>query len=276
MSEYDAFARFYDLEYWSYTDDLDMYAALAARAGSRVLELACGTGRIAIHLARAGFQVTGIDISDSMLAIAHRRLAAEGVEIHHRVNLIEGDMRRFRLPGRFDLAIYAINSFMHLMTPADQARSLKCVARHLNEGGLLAIDVFNPDLSIYDSAGRTFYERTMTDETAGSSVVKLVATGVDREAQINRLTFHYDETRSDGGEQLTIAPITQRYVYRYELADLLARIGFDILEVYGNFRMRPFEPTSPKMIFVAQRRAQPWGVQPDSGPSGGTLPCTTS
>ena len=161
MSEYDAFARFYDLEYRSYTDDLEMYATLAARAGSRVLELACGTGRIAMHLARAGFQVTGLDVSAPMLSIARRRLADESHEVRRRVSSCQADMRRFRLPGTYDLAIYAINSFMHLMKPLDQARSLKCVARHLSDGGLLAIDVFNPDLVVYDSAGRMFYERTM-------------------------------------------------------------------------------------------------------------------
>ena len=185
-------------------------------------------------------------------------------------------MRRFRLPGTYDLAIYAINSFMHLMKPVDQARSLKCVARHLSDGGLLAVDVFNPDLAIYDSAGRKFYERTMMDESAHSSVVKMVATGVDRAAQVNRLTFYYDETVRDGAVQRTIAPITQHYLYRHEMEHLLRGTGFTVQEVLGNFRMQPFAPTSPKMIFVARRQVPPAAPDSPSAPLGENTECTTS
>lgn len=266
MSEYDAFARFYDLEYHGYTDDLEMYATLAGRAGSRVLELACGTGRIALHLARAGFQVTGLDVSSPMLAIARQRLAAEDPEVRGRVTLAAADMRRFRSRGPFDMALYAINSFMHLMTPLDQIRSLKCVARHLREGALLAIDLFNPDLAVYDSAGRMFYERTMSDEPAHSSVVKMVSTGVDRGAQVNRLTFYYDETGPDGSVRRTIAPITQRFLYRHEMEHLLQRTGFSIQEVLGDFRMKPFAPDSAKMIFVARRDGPPTTAEPTNTP----------
>lgn len=271
MSEYDSFARFYDLEYRSYTDDLDMYAALATRAGSRVLELACGTCRIAIHLARAGFEVTGIDSSGPMLAIARDRLAAERAQVRGRVRLLQADMRRFRATGDFDLAFYAINSFMHLMTAADQARSLRCVARHLVDGGLLVLDMFNPDLSVYDSAGRMFYERTMSDEAAQASVVKMVATAVDRKSQVNRLTFYYDETGPDGVLKRNIAPITQHYLHHHQMESLLDRTGFDLQEVLGGFHMRPFSPNSAKMIFVARRRPR---AAADS--TGGVDSCSTS
>ena len=253
MTEYDAFARFYDLEYRDFTDDLDFYRAMAQRAGSPILELACGTGRVVIHLARAGFSVTGVDLSAPMLSIARRRVNAEPADVQQRITLVHADMRSFRLPGRFRMAFYAINSFMHLMTPSDQVRSLKCVRRHLEQDGILVIDIFNPDLALYDSAGRMFYERTMHDDTTHSSVTKLVTTAIDRARQVNRLTFCYDETTSHGTVQRTIAPISQRYLYRHEMEHLLERCGFALEQVYGNFRMDPASASTAKMIFVARR-----------------------
>ncbi len=253
MSEYDAFARYYDLEYRAYADDALLYRTLADRAGSPILELACGTGRHLIGLAREGYTITGLDTSAPMLEIAARHLAAEPPEVQARVTMVQADMRRFRVDTQFRMAFYAINSFMHLMTALDQARSLRCVRRHLSPGGLLAVDIFNPDLALYDSAGRVFYERTMHDEDAGSTVTKLVATAVNRRAQVNRLTFHYDEVAGDGALTSSVSGITQRYLYHQEMERLLARTGFAVDEVFGDFHLQPCTPASPKMIFVATK-----------------------
>jgi ubiquinone/menaquinone biosynthesis C-methylase UbiE len=253
MSEYDAFARYYDLEYRAYTDDSLLYRSLADRAGSPILELACGTGRHLIGLARAGHTITGLDTSEPMLAIAADHLSEESPEVQARVTMVQADMRRFRLDGRFRMAFYAINSFMHLMTALDQARSLRCVHRHLAPGGLLAVDIFNPEMALFDSAGRIFYERTMHDAAGGATVTKMVATAVDRRARTNRLEFHYDEVSSDGRLTRSVAPITQRYLHRAEMERLLARSGFVVEQVYGDFRLQPSTPASPKMIFVATR-----------------------
>lgn len=253
MSDYDAFARFYDLEYQTFTDDLDLYRSMAARSGSPVLELACGSGRVLVPLARAGHAVVGVDISPPMLAIARERVAEEEPSVRQRVSLVQGDMRRFRLAQRFRLAFYAINSFMHLTTPADQARSLRCVHRHLQSDGLLMVDIFNPDLSLFDSSGRMFYERSMADRQAGTTVTKMVTTWVDRANQVNHITFFYDEIGKDKALQRTVAPITQRYLYRYEMEHLLQRCGFAVEHVYGTLDLEEYAGDSPKMVFVARR-----------------------
>ncbi len=253
MSEYDTFARFYDLEYQRFTDDLDFYHNMAQRAGSPILELACGAGRVLLPLARAGHTITGIDISPPMLEIAREKVAAEEPDVQERITLIQGDMRRFRLKPRFRLAYYAINSFMHLATPADQARSLKCVHKHLQEDGLLIIDIFNPDLALFDSSGRMFYERSMTDTKAGVTITKMVSTWVDRARQVNYITFFYDEIGKDKQVRRTVAPISQRYLYRYEMEHLLERCGFAIEHIYGSFDLDEYASNTPKMIFVARR-----------------------
>lgn len=252
MSEYDNFARFYDLEYQRYTDDLDFYLNMARRTESPILELACGTGRVLLPLARAGHRVTGLDISQPMLAIAQEKVAAEPPAVQQRISLILADMRRFRIPERFRLAFYAINSFMHLMTRSDQTRSLRCVRRHLADDGLLIVDLFNPDLALFDSNGHLFYDRTLTDPKTGTIITKMVSTRVDRANQVNYITFFYDELGPENQVQRTVATISQRYLYRYEMEYLLERCGFALEHLYGSYDLDEFTFESPKMIFVAR------------------------
>src|SRR5690242_5035466 len=91
-----------------FEDDLPLYLELARAQGRRVLEVACGSGRVVLPMARAGFEVVGIDISPHMLALARQKLAAANVE----AELVQDDMRTFRLErGEFDLAIVAVKSF---------------------------------------------------------------------------------------------------------------------------------------------------------------------
>ena len=85
-------ARFFDADYAGYLDDLPLLEAYAQRAGSPLLELGCGTGRLLIPLAEAGYRVTGVDLSPEMLRIAQMKAEAAGVA--DRVTLIEGDYRR--------------------------------------------------------------------------------------------------------------------------------------------------------------------------------------
>jgi ubiquinone/menaquinone biosynthesis C-methylase UbiE len=255
MSEYDDFARFYDLEYQRFTDDLDFYGRLADDAGSPILELACGTGRVLLHLARHGHTVTGLDVSRPMLSLAHQHLSAEPPEVQARVTMVEQDMRRIRLEGRFRLAILAINSFMHLMTTRDQERCLKSIRRRLVDHGLLVIDIFNPELALYDSAGRSFFERSMDDAATGGTVTKLVTTRIDQERRVNHITFYYDETTPGQQQTRHTAAISQHYLHYDEMRALLARCGFAVEQVYGGFGPSNWTPGSQKMIFLARRLA---------------------
>jgi SAM-dependent methyltransferase len=264
MSEYDAFARFYDLEYSRFTDDLEFYRRLAEQAGSPILELACGTGRILTYLARAGLTVTGLDVSRPMLDLARRHLAVETPEMQSRITLAEQDMRHFRLDGKFRLAILAINSFMHLMNRRDQVRCLKCIRRHLVADGKLVIDIFNPDLALYDSAGRSFYERSMDDPDTGGTVTKLVSTHIDRRRRVNHITFYYDETI--GGQQQVrhTAGISQHYLYFHEMAELLTECGYAVEQVFGGFGGTDWTPDSQKMVFLARRQPTLPAAAPDA------------
>ncbi len=91
------FTRFYDWSYGDREEDIPFYVSLARECGSPVLEVACGTGRVLIPLAREGFEVVGLDFSEHMLAIAREKLEKESPEVRSRVSLVQADMREFDL-----------------------------------------------------------------------------------------------------------------------------------------------------------------------------------
>ena len=127
-------------------NDTPFYLGLARHAAARrqtVLELACGTGRVTLPIARAGIEIAGLDNAPAMLDIARRKAAAEGLDIAW----FEADMRHFDLDRRFGLVIVPYRSFLHLLTDEDQAACLSAVFRHLESGGRLALNFFAPPLA---------------------------------------------------------------------------------------------------------------------------------
>jgi SAM-dependent methyltransferase len=131
-----AFARLYDLDLErDDPGDLELYLQLAPRSPGRILELAVGTGRLAVPLAEAGHRVTGVDLDEAMLHRARARATAAGVE--RRLRLVHADLLGLRLPdpGVYDLAILGLNSLFLLATRASQQDALQTLARHLRPGG---------------------------------------------------------------------------------------------------------------------------------------------
>jgi ubiquinone/menaquinone biosynthesis C-methylase UbiE len=120
MPEYDAYSTFYDLLWTSKQEDVPFYLGMAKETGGPVCELACGTGRVLLPLARAGFEVTGLDVCQSMLDKLQAKLDREPREVQARVALKCADMREYRFSHKFNMVFCAFNSFLHLMTTDDQ------------------------------------------------------------------------------------------------------------------------------------------------------------
>ncbi len=128
--------------------DVEFYLAMARETRGPVLELGCGNGRVLLPLARAGIQVTGMDLSRPMLGVLAERLARDDEAVRRRATLSYGDMCDFDLGDRFALIIIAFRSFQMLLTPEDEQRCLDCCQRHLDAGGRLVIDIFDPLLDL--------------------------------------------------------------------------------------------------------------------------------
>lgn len=245
-------ARFFDADYAGYLDDLPLLEAYARRAGAPLLELGCGTGRLLIPLAEAGYRVTGVDLSPEMLRLARAKAEAAGVA--DRVTLIEGDFTDAPLAGPYRLAFVVMNTFLHLDTQEQQLRALRHWGKHLTPGGLLVIEVFHPDAGqLAGLDGRLEWDKTWTDPETGATVMKWIARTVDLAEQTLHVTLIYDEIAADGRLRRTLVPYAARYLWRYEAELLLDKAGYTLEALHGDWDAGPFESASDHMILVARR-----------------------
>ena len=234
--------------------DLTFWLELAKETGGPVCELACGSGPAMLPLARAGYQVVGLDLSPHMLAIAHRRLQAEPPEVRQRVRLLQGNMANFRLDGEFGLIFITNRSFQALLERVEQRSCLECCARHLRRGGLLAIDVFNPKLAFLVSPGGVD-EGPHEYRGPGGELIR--ETGhIDYDLANQKLTWRVrqEATAPDGRVTPHEYVVLLRYYFRFELEWMLEACGFEVQAIYGNFDRSPFTAESPQIIFVASKQ----------------------
>jgi len=247
----DELAAIYDLAYQSYDEDLPLYEEFARRGESPSLELGVGTGRVALHLARKGFAVVGLDSSMRMLA---RLEAALDAETAKRLRLVEGDMRDFDLGGeKFDLAFCALDTFEHLLTNQDQLAALRRVAKHLAPGGVFVTEMRSltaVDWSSEPSPLRLEWVRP--DPATGEQVAKLSSVVSSRARQLTTSTLIFDRSGADGAVRRRTFDVTLRATGRYEMEMLLERAGLRLAAVYGGTDLSPFDDDSDTMVIVAK------------------------
>ncbi len=141
-STYALFAEFYDAFVGDYAADIPLYLSLAEKCHPPILEVGCGTGRVLLPLLRAGYQVTGIDISHEMLAIARAKLARGGYE--GRYALLNHDLTACPLAEHYGLALVTFYTFNYLLDSAGQAAFLRHLAASLRPGARVALHLFYP------------------------------------------------------------------------------------------------------------------------------------
>jgi len=234
--------------------DVDgVWLPLARECGSPILELGCGTGRVLIPLARAGFEVTGLDSSAHMLAVAWRKLAEETAEVRERVTLVKGDMRDFDLHRRFALIICPFNTFQLLLAREDQERALRCARRALRSGGRFALSVFNPRLDLLTGGQWQSKPVVRKDPASGRTLETYHRTTYDGAGQMLECTFYQRLIEPGRAATRFETPLRMRYFFRFELELLLEKSGFIVQRLYGDYKGRRFRAGSPKMIPVARR-----------------------
>ena len=235
--------------------DVDRYQELAGESqGGPVLELCCGTGRVAIPLARRGFSVTGIDISESMLSRFRENLEREESAVAEKISLIRGDISQLNLGERFALIVLAFNSLLCLTRFEDQCTALVAAGRHLEEGGRIAIDLMNPLVLSFqgDPAPKPFFTRR--NPHTGNLYTRFAAMGPIQADQVQELFGWYDEIAPDRVVRRTPYSLHWRPIFRYELELMLERAGLEVESVEGGHRREPFTSQSRKMFVVARKR----------------------
>ena len=247
-------ARLYDLDLAEDPGDLDLSLALAARTGGPIIELGVGTGRLAVPLAAAGYDVVGIDTDPAMLARARVRAAAGSAA---RLRLLEADMTSARLPdaGRYGLAILALNTLFLVGGREAQAAAVATLAAHLRPGGLAVVDVWLPtvdDLGRFD--GRLSLEYVRRDPETGELVTKVAAAIVEPGTGLVELTTIYDAAPPDGGpSRRWVRTERLRLVRPDELEALVRDAGLEVESLAGDYGLGPLAPDSERAIVVARR-----------------------
>lgn len=142
--EYQDFASIYD-SLWNYKADLPLWSKFAKLSKGEILELSCGTGRVSIFLAKKGYKITGIDISDNMLNIGRKKV--KKLNLTNKIKMIQGDIFDFNLRKKFNLVIIPLSSFYYGQKKLQKINCLKNIYKHLNKGGYCVIDNYRYTVS---------------------------------------------------------------------------------------------------------------------------------
>jgi SAM-dependent methyltransferase len=248
-------ARYYDLDLGDEEADLDLYLALARAADGPLLELAAGSGRLAVPLAAAGHVVTAVDVDPHMLARARQAWAAlPGAEKNAAgaLETIEADLTTLDLGRRFGLVILALNSLLLLPGRHAQLTGLRAMARHLAPAGRAVLDVWLPgpdDLALYD--GRLSVEWTRPDDERGETVAKLVSARYDAALATARVSTFFDAWSNASAQLRRVAREDElSFLAGPELIRLVESAGLAPAVVAQDYGLTPFGTGSERMVLV--------------------------
>jgi SAM-dependent methyltransferase len=233
MTLYDRIARIYDPWSRSVTEDIGFYVGHAVASGGPVVELAVGTGRIAVPIAVAGIHVIGVDSSPGMLDVA--RAAAEEAGVAKLVDLRVGDLREPPVSERVPLVICPFRSLLHMETDEEKLRALRAGRTVLDQGGRFVFDVFAPSREDIEETDGRWLEREP---------------GIFERADWNEasrtlsLSVRSDDVETRFGLHWLSAP---------EWHGLLDQAGLEVEALYGWFDERPYVDEED-MVFVTRRR----------------------
>jgi SAM-dependent methyltransferase len=257
VEDWGTIARIYDLEHPAARGaELRFWNEQATETGGAVLELASGSGRVAIGLARKGHDVTGLELSAGMIERAGARTAHLTPAVRERLRWVQGDMTTFDLAGqRFGLIFVAYNSFWLLRTLAQQRACLERVRAHLAPGGRFVMDVFPP--ADDDRTGEEGMTQYLAMAFRGQTVVRVkdYAWEPRRKLATSDVRYYGERRKVVAGREGQRRLITQfRYTMRLappsEVQAMLKREGFGVLETYGSYEKDPLGGTGPRAIFV--------------------------
>ena len=236
----------YHLHHSAYPEDLDFWLSLARKSGSPVLELGCGTGRLTLPLARAGYQVFGIDYDRTMLSFLKNSINVEEAD---RISIFQADMAEFRLAKLFQLIILPCNTLSSLDGNGRRAVFAR-VADHLHPDGMFVTSLPNPLLlAEMPEYGPEEAEDEFTHPQSGDLV--RVSSSWRREKQVFILIWHYDLLQPDGKIERfsietrhTLQPL-EAYIREMELA------GLSLLGSWGDYDRSEYHEDSELLILTA-------------------------
>ena len=248
---WDDYAPFYDWENARTLGrrDVPFWRNLALNADGHVLELGCGTGRIALPLGRAGIDVTGIDYSAAMLARARARVRR--AKLTDRISLIQGDIRHLPFKRRFSLVMAPYGILQSLLRERDLAATLADVRRVLRPGGTFGMELV-ADLPSWEEYRKRVSLKGWRRGPGGAHVT-LVETV--RQDPKKRLTIFDQEFTERMGRRRRVHQfsLTFRTLSVPQVARRLEKAGFAVTALLGDYRGGPWDPRAEVWVILARR-----------------------
>lgn len=253
----DLVVKYYDLAFGiSGEAETGWYLYRTQSFDGPVLDLACGTGRLALLLAGEGFEVTAIDRSDGMLNLFRKKLQAQPDQVRKRIEIQNQSLASFNLDDKFN-TIICCDAFFHNLTVIEQINCLNRVAGHLTGQGRFLFNRPNPTCdyitSSVQSAGKDFEQRGhyLLPDGSGSILVEQALDG-DPLDQLITTTLRITRYDADGREvESGESSWRSRYLFRYEAVHLLHRCGLEVEELAGDYRGGPVRETG-QLVFQAK------------------------
>jgi SAM-dependent methyltransferase len=216
------------------------YIALARDAPRTILDMGCGTGRLAVALAERGHRVSGADPSAGMMQVARGRPGAE------RVRWIDSDAANLALDQRFDLIIMTGHVFQVFLEDDEVRATLRNLRRHLAPGGCLAFETRNPLVEEWREWVPALTRETV--EVPGIGAVEIHYDIAQAEGALVTFETHFRFAPDD----IVVATTPLRFMSRDELAGFLREAGFTAIEWFGDWDRSPVSATSPEIIVIAR------------------------
>jgi SAM-dependent methyltransferase len=258
---YAEIAEWYDLEHDPVTEDVECYLELLTSLGitgrAAILEVGSGTGRIAVALATAGYDLTGIEPSTAMRLRGEARVAARPDRVAGRVHLLSGTADDYgsEAAASYQAIIFGLNTYAHLTDQQSRSQALALAARHLPPRGVLLIDL---DLAgprrLLEAPGQLFLQAAFRDRQ--DWITHLVAGVPGTQPGTLTVTHLYDVFQS-GSEvrRRTLAQMSLAVLTSGELELSISVSGFDVEAMYGGFDLAAYDHLSPRAILVARRQS---------------------
>lgn len=240
-------ARFY--EPFAGRSDETFYLELAKRFGSPILELACGTGRITLMLAQAGYEITRIELSPEMREIAQEKINKLSGEVQSRVSLVHGDITNFKLDQKFSMAIIP-SSFKFLLTTEDQLACLRMARDHLADNGVFILDLYPGEITEPDGKG------SYTVEIDGATITKTYKHSTDLFSQLRHWEVIVEIIHPDGNDERIETEMITSIVMPRETELLVKSAGFEIVHDYGDNNFSKYIQGDRKRVLVMKKRIE--------------------
>ncbi|MCC7665663.1 class I SAM-dependent DNA methyltransferase [Liquorilactobacillus satsumensis] len=242
---YASFAELYDklMDPSIYEDWANFIMRLVPSKRQTILDLACGTGRLAVKLVQAGYAVSGVDLSPEMLSLAELNARMQKVTLP----LIQADMTALDGLERFDVVVSCLDSLCYLQSPADLKKTFVQVREHLEDEGTFIFDVISPYQTDTVYPGYTYAHTTEQQAFTWESYA-----GEQAHSVIHDLNFFIKEQQTQQYRRVT--EIHQERTYPVaDYLKFLSEAGFARVAVFSDFGRQDVTATTTRYFFVCHK-----------------------